>query len=351
MSVKIKKSPLNLGERTIIQERYRYGHTMKSIADELDRNVSTISREIDGKPPNGVGKYIADVAHRKALKRIKNRGNTSRLNKYPELKKYTLRKLKLGWSPEQISGRIKKEYPRNKIMRISHEAIYQYIYRQFYREGNGTLKKDCKDLRQYLPRRRRIRMKKGARKPQKVLRRENKPVIEDRPEVVKKRKEVGHWEDDFVLSQKIKPCMKTTNELLSGLYLIGRTTGKTAKEGDSVLFEKLSIIPSEYLKTLTRDNGAENSDYENVEKVLGLSVYYANPYASYERGANENLNGLLRRIFPKGTDWSKLTEEEILKAEWLINNRPRKRLDWKTPVEVFYEKTGVDIYEGVAFNC
>ena len=144
--------------------------------------------------------------------------------------------------------------------------------------------------------------------------------------------------------------MKTINELVSGLYLIGRTTGKTAKEGDAVLFEKLSIIPPEYLKTLTRDNGAENSAYENVEKVLDLSVYYANPYASYERGANENLNGLLRRFFPKGTDWSKLTDEEILRAEWLINNRPRKRLNWKTPVEVFYAKTGVDIYEGVAIN-
>ena len=144
--------------------------------------------------------------------------------------------------------------------------------------------------------------------------------------------------------------MKTINELVSGLYLIGRTTGKTAREGDKVLFEKLSIIPGEYLKTLTRDNGAENKNYENVEEVLGIKVYFANPYASYERGANENLNGLLRRFFPKGTDWSKLTDEEILRVEWLINNRPRKRLNWETPVEVFYAETGVDIYEGVAIN-
>jgi len=351
MSVKIRRSPLDLGERTIIQERYKYGSSVRDIADELDRSASTISREIDGKPPSGIGKYIADVAHRKALKRITNRGNIARIDKYPELKEYLLLKLELGWSPEQISGRMKKDYPRNKTMRISHEAIYQYIYRQFYREGNGTLKKDCEDLRHYLPRRRKRRIKKGARKSQKVIRRENKPVIEDRPKIVSKRKEVGHWEDDFVLSQKVKPCMKTMNELVSGLYLIGRTTGKTAREGDSVLFEKLSIIPPKYLKTLTRDNGAENSDYENVEKILDLSVYYANPYASYERGANENLNGLLRRFFPKGTDWSKLTEEEVLKAEWLINNRPRKRLKWKTPVEVFRKKTGVNIYEGIAINC
>ena len=242
MSVKNKKSPLNLGERTIIEVRYRDGCSMRDIAKELNRNPSTISREIDGKPPRGVGKYIADVAHRKALKRIEKRGNNSRIDKYPELKEYIIEKLELGWSPEQISGRMKKEYSHSKVMKISYEAIYQYIYNQFHRGGNGALKKDCKDLRSYLPRKRKRRMKKGSRTPQKVLRRENIPKIEDRPGIVKKRKEIGHWEDDFVLSQKVKPCMKTINELASGLYLIGRTTGKTAKEGDAVLFEKLNSI-------------------------------------------------------------------------------------------------------------
>lgn len=192
MSVKIKKSPLNLGERTIIEVRYRDGCSVRAIAKELDRHPSTISREINGKSRRGRNKYIADVAHRKALKRIKKRGNNSKIDKYSELKEYIIEKLELGWSPEQISGRMKKEYPRNKIMKISHEAIYQYIYNQFYRGGNGTLKKDCKDLRSYLPRKRKRRMKKGARTPQKVLRRENIPKIEDRPKIVKKRKEIGH---------------------------------------------------------------------------------------------------------------------------------------------------------------
>lgn len=345
---KKKKSPLNLSERTVIEVRYRDGVSMRDIAKELDRNASSISREIDGKPPNGVCKYIADVAHRKALKRIKKRGNISKIDKHPELREYVIEKLDLGWSPEQISGRIEEEYPRSKIMCICYEAIYQYVYAQI--NQSGSVKKDCEDLRMCLPRRRKRRIKKGARKSQKVIKRENLPVIEDRPSIVKKRKEIGHWEDDFVLSQKVKPCMKTINELVSGLYLFGRTNGKTAKDGDFVLFKKLSIIPKKYLKTLTRDNGSENSNYENVQKVLGINVYYANPYASWERGSNENANGLLRRFFPKGTDWSKLTEEEILRAEYLINNRPRKRLNWKTPVEVFFEKTGVNIYEGVAVN-
>ena len=346
MSVVTKKSPLNLRERTIIEVRYRDGCSMRDMARELDRNPGTISREINGKLPRGIGKYIADVAHRRALIRIANRGNISKIDKHEELKEYVVEKLKIGWSPEQISGRMKKKYSRNKAMRISPEAIYQYVYNQINK--SGTVKKGCADLRMYLPRKRKRRTKKGARTPQKVVRRENLPVIEDRPEIVKKRKELGHWEDDFVLARKVKPCIKTMNELLSGLYLIGKSNGKKAKDGDAVLFEKLREIPNKYLKTLTRDNGPENSNYQKVESVLGIKVYYANPYHSWERGANENANGLLRRFFPKGTDWNKVSDKDLFNVEHLINNRPRKRLNWKTPVEVFFEKTGIDIYKGVA---
>ncbi len=329
MKEKKKNSPLDLRDRTIIEVRYRDGYSLRNIAKELERNVSTISREIDGKNRRGINKYIADISHRKALQRIKNRGNTFKLDKYKELKEYVIKKLKLGWSPEQISGRIKKKYPRNRIMRISPEAIYQYVYAQIHRNGNGTVKKGCEDLRMYLPRKRRRRMKKGARTPQRIIRRESLPVIEDRPKIVNKRKEVGHWEDDFVLAQKVKPCVKTINELVSGVYLVGKTTDKTAKEGDKALFDKLKRIPRKYLKTLIRDNGSENQNYKTVEKKLGLKVYFANPYHSWERGANENANGLLRRFFPKGTNWNKVSDRELFKAEYLINTRPRKRLNWK----------------------
>jgi IS30 family transposase len=346
--MKKKNSPLNLRERIEIEIKYRDGYSLRDIAKELKRNVSTIFREIAGKNRRGVKKYKADVSHRKALKRIKNRGNTFKLEKCEDLKEYVIAKLKIGWSPEQISGRIKEDFSKNKEMRISSEAIYQYIYAQIHRNGNGTVKKGCEDLRMYLPRKRKRRIKKGARMTQRITRRENLPVIEDRPKIVNKRKEIGHWEDDFVLAQKIKPCIKTVNELVSGVYLIGKTTGKTAAEGDKVLFENLKKIPKKYLKTLTRDNGSENKNYKNVEKKLGLNVYFANPYHSWERGANENANGLLRRFFPKGTDWSKVSDKELFRAEYLINNRPRKRLNWKTPVEVFREKTGVDIYKSVA---
>lgn len=339
-----KNSPLNLRERTIIEVRYRDGYSMRAIAKELGRDPGTISREIDGKPPRGRGKYIADIAHRKALGRIKKRGNISKIKKNERLRKYVKEKLKFGWSPEQIELRLPIDYPNDETMRISYEAIYQFVYNQIHRNGHGTVKKGCEDLRMYLPRSRKRRMKKGLRKAQKLERRNSLPSIEDRPKVVEKRKRIGDWEDDYLISKKSKVCVKSVNERKSGVVFFGKTKDGTAKSGDEVLFEKLGNIPSAYLKTLTRDNGPENKDYENVEKELGLNVYFAHPYCSCERGSNENCNGLLRRFFPKGTDWSKVKDEDINQAEYLINTRPRKRHGGLSPAEVFYEETGVALF-------
>lgn len=341
---KKKNSPLTLRERTIIEVRYRDGNSIRSIAKEIGKNPSTVSREINGKPPTGVGKYIADVSHRKALQRIAKRGNKYKIDKNEDLKEYVINKMKLGWSPEQISIRLSVDYKRDKTMRSSYEAIYQYVYAQIHRNGNGTVKKGCEDLRKYLVRRHKRRAKKGFRKAQRAERRDSLPSIEDRPEIVEKRSRIGDWEDDLVVSGKSKNCIKSVNERKSGVVLFGKTKDGTAKICDKVLFNKLSIIPLKYLNTLTRDNGGENKNYENVEKELEVKVYYAHPYSSWERGSNENCNGLLRRLFPKGTDWSKVTDKEIAQAEYLINTRPRKRLNGQTPAEVFFKETGVALF-------
>jgi IS30 family transposase len=339
-----KNSPLNLSERTVIEVRYRDGFSMRDIAKELARSPGTISREIDGRPPRGSGKYIADIAHRKALERVGKRGNISKMDKNKKLKDYVIERLVLGWSPEQIEIRLPIDYPRDKSMRISYEAIYQYVYAQVNRGGNGTVKKGCQDLRIYLARKRKRRMKKGFRRAQKLERRDSLPSIDDRPRVVEKRKRIGDWEDDYLVSKESKVCIKSVNERRSGIVFFGKTKDRTAKSGDEVLFEKLSRIPNDYLKTLTRDNGGENKDYETVEKKLKLQVYFAHPYSSCERGSNENCNGLLRRYFPKGTNWSKVKDKEIELAEYLINTRPRKRFGGLTPAEVFYEETGVALF-------
>ena len=226
-------------------------------------------------------------------------------------------------------------------MRISYETIYQYVYSLVHRGGHGKVKDGCEDLRPYLPRKRKRRMAKGFRQAQKAARTANLPSIDDRPAIVDTRTRIGDWEDDFLVSKASKPCIKSVNERMSGIVFFGKTHDGTAMAGDLVLFEKLASIPSPYLKTLTRDNGSENKDYETVQTNLGLKVFFAHPYHSWERGSNENCNGLLRRFFPKGTDWSTISDEEIARAEYLINSRPRKRLGGLTPYEYFYQKTGV----------
>ncbi|MEA1936654.1 MAG: IS30 family transposase [Patescibacteria group bacterium] len=335
-------SPLTLRERIEIEHKYRYGEAISNIAKSLGKNRSTIYREIDKRPRTGRGKYQADISHRQALKRIAKRGNISILVYHEELYKYVVDKLKLGWSPEQISIRLPIDFKKDLSMRISHEAIYTYIYSCI--GSNGKAKKGYEDLRMYLPRRHKRRAKKGFRKASKLAKRENILSIEKRPEIVDTRSRIGDWEDDLVVSSKSNVCVKSVNDRKSGVMFFGKTIDKTAVSGDTVLIEKLNNIPSQYLRTLTRDNGSENVNFEYVQDELGLVVYYAHTYCSYERGSNENGNGLFRRFFPKGTDFSKITDEEIAKAEYLINTRPRKRFGGLTPAEVFYKETGVALF-------
>ena len=335
MENKKRKGPLTLRERIEIEKRYQYNVSITDIAKALQRNKSTISREVSGIPRNGRGKYQADIAHKKALLRISKRGNTALLTKDTRLHDYVVSKLRIGWSPEQVCGRLIHEHPDDDTMRISHEAIYQFIYSQIHRGGNGTVKKGCEDLRTYLPRRHRRRATKGFRKAQKAERQGSVPSIDTRPQVVDERSRIGDWEDDFLVSKASKVCIKSVNERKSGIVFFGRTKNGTADAGDDVLVEKLGKIPKEYRKTLTRDNGSENKHWEHVQKILDIVVFFAHPYHSWERGSNENCNGLLRRYFPKGTDWAMITDEELARAEYLINTRPRKRLGWRTPAEVF----------------
>ena len=249
--------PLTLRERIEIEHKYRYGETISNIARYLKRNRSTIYREINGKPRIGRGKYQGDISHKKAMKRISKRGNKSILEHNKELYNYVLDKLKIGWSPEQISLRLPIDFKKDKLMRISYEAIYQYIYSQI--NSNGKVKKDYEDLRIYLPRKRKRRLKKGFRQARKLYR-TKLPSIEDRTSVVDKRKQLGHWEDDYLVSKQSKVCIKSVNERKSGIVFFGKTTNGTALAGDEVLFDKLKVIPNQYLRTLTRDNGSENKD-------------------------------------------------------------------------------------------
>jgi IS30 family transposase len=332
---------ISFKERVIIENRYCIDKKkVTDIALELNRPKSAVSREIGGRPRISRGKYRADTRQAEVEASRGNQGRKSKLDHKP-LSDYVVAKLKLGWSPEQIAIRLPIEYSKDKAMRISYEAIYQHVYGEIYRGGNGKVKPDCEDLRKYLPRRHKRRAKKGFRRAQKLERIESLPSIEERPKEADKRKAIGHWEDDCIVSKQSKERVKSINERVSGVVLLNKMKDGTQEESTRAVCEKVKIIPSPYFKTLTRDRGTENLDYKTIESNTGVKIYFAHPYSSYERGSNENLNGLIRRFFPKKTDFAKVSDEEILKVEYLLNTRPRKRLGGKTPLEVLLKNTGV----------
>lgn len=338
--------PLSLRERSIVEVRWcRDGKRVTDIAKELNRDKSSVSREIGGKPRRGRGRYNADFAHRKALERIAQRGNTPKTARNERLKSYIETKMMHErWSPEQVSIRLPLEFPDDRTMRIAPEAVYQEVYRRVYRGGNGAVKQGILDLRPYLARRHKRRATKGFRKAQKAERDASLPSIETRPAVVEKRKRIGDWEDDTLVSRHSSVRIKNATERMSGVTLFGKTRDATAEQCDAVLVEKLSHLPETVRQTLTRDRGTENLRWGEVEHMLGLKTYFAHPYCSHERGTNENTNGLIRRFFPKKTDWDQVSDEALLHVEYLLNTRPRKRHGGLTPVEVFFNATGVAIY-------
>jgi transposase, IS30 family len=338
-------SPLTLRERSIIEIRWcRDGKTTTSIAAELGRHKSSISREIDGRPRRGIGKYNADVAHRNARGRIRNRGNTPKTTRSAGLKAYIEEKLELGWSPEQISIRLPIAHKKDRTMRISYEAIYQEVYRRVHRGGNGSVKTGQRDLRPFLTRRHTRRAQKGFRKAQKLERLTSLPSIENRPQVVAKREQVGHWEDDTVVSRQSLSRLKTINERMSGIILIGKMADGSITESNRVVMDRLGDIPVHYRKTLTRDRGSENLGWQALEHTLDTKIFFAHAYASWERGSNENGNGLIRRRYPKKTDFAQVAEEDLGELEYQLNTRPRKRHGGLTPCEVFFKATGVALY-------
>ena len=330
---------LSVFDRAIIGQKRKEGLSCGEIGKIIGRPKSTVFREVEKRKSKELGFYRADVAHEKALNKRGKRGVRERL-KNETIRSYVKEKLKLGWSPEQIALRLPIDHPGEII---SHEAIYQYVYAQIYRDGNGAVKEGGEDLRKYLPRRHKRRAKKGFRKAQRLERMGKLPSIEDRPKEAEGRKEIGHFEDDTIVSRQSPARLKSINERASGVVFLGKMADGTSEESTRVVCERLSAVPSSFRKTLTRDRGTENTGYEEIETTLNISCFFAHSYCSYERGSNENLNGLVRRFFPKKTDFAKVTDEEIRRVEYLLNTRPRKRFGGKTPLEVLLEKTGVAI--------
>lgn len=310
-----KHTKLAPQERDEIARLNAQGCSLRAIARAVGRNVATISRELQR---NRFGEhYVAIHAQQKALKRKSRAGRRHPL-KEPEVYAYVLDKLRLGWSPEQIAGRLELEHGRKVI---SHESIYRFIYAEENKDRKWW---------EYLRRKQKTRRKKYGRKSQKATI-PGRVSIHERPEEVETRSEIGHWEGDSVVGKAHKGGVHTQVERKTRLLLAAKLGDLTSSETVKAQQKLFSWLPEELKKSTTVDNGREFYLHQQFE----LPVYFADPYSSFQRGTNENTNGLLREYFPKKTDFSQVTQEEIDEVVREINNRPRKCLQFKTPVEEF----------------
>ncbi len=316
-------------EREKLQDGLWAKRSIRSIAEELGRSPSSVSREIRKNKPLHFERYTPRLAHERALISRSRRGRDERL-KNDTIRTYVRMKLKEGFSPEQIAGRITIDLREH----ISHEAIYQFIYAQLHRGGRGSVKPDHEDLRPWLKRRRKVRAKQGFRKGARVLR-PSGPSIDMRPAIVDHRTRLGDWESDTVESCLHRPGINTLVERKSGLLRVTKLASKDALSTRRAVTKRLAHLPGRLRRTVTFDNGPENRQWVEMEREAGIRTYFAHPYHSWERGTNENTNGLIRWYFPKGTDFGTISDEELTRVEYAINTRPRKRLGWRTPLEVW----------------
>jgi transposase, IS30 family len=307
-----------LDQRYIIKSKFKIEYSQTEIAQVIGVHKSTISPELirnrggRGYRPKQASIFAKQRRQTKVRPRID--GSTWA---------YVEQLICNEWSPEQISGWMK----RNMDISISHEWIYQYILKDKLTGGSLYLYIRCKQKR---------KKRYGSNDRRGNLK--NRVSIDDRPDIVETRSRVGDWEADTIIGKAHKQSIVSMTERESGLALIykedKRTKGKTVRA-----INRLLGSISDQVLTITSDNGKEFGDYEIIAKGLKCDFYFAHPYASYERGLNENTNGLIRQYFPKNRDFRTITDSEVIDAMKKLNNRPRKRLGYKTPNEVFFDMT------------
>jgi len=299
--------------------------SIREIGRRLRRHPSVISRELkrNGYGDNG---YVAILASAKARQRKRRAGLRQPL-KYPWLYSHVLERLRWGWPPETIAGRLKRDHGGKSV--ITHETIYRFIY--------DPKSKHLK-VWQYLPRSHRKRRQWHGRKSRVELT-PNRVSIHQRPEVVNRRKTFGHWEGDSVIGKGHKEAIHTEVERLARYFqaklLLQFNSAATVKAQEEIF----DGLPPKARQSVTLDNGLEFAEHEQLTGSVGIKVFFADPYRSCQRGTNENTNGLLRRYLPKGTSFKNLDQEELNDIVAEINNRPKKCLNWATPEEVFLSYT------------
>jgi len=319
----MKYQQITQEERYQIYALKKEGLSQTAIAKNLSRDKGTISREL--KRNKGLKGYRPKQADEMAKAREKKKPKKRRLNE--QIIDYIKEKIKLYWSPEQISGRMVLE----GYNAISHETIYQYLLRD--KKSGGELYKYLRHKNKSYRKRYGSSDKRGEIP--------NKRSIEDRPSIVEEKNRIGDWEIDLIIGKNHKQALVTIVDRKSKFTLIQKISSKKSEEVKAALISMMESVKGNIL-TITSDNGKEFTKHEEVAKALDADFYFCHPYSSWERGLNENTNGLIRQFFPKGSEFISITDEQVLAVQNNLNFRPRKTLGFKTPNEIFHATITVD---------
>ena len=301
-------------EREILYRLLKAKKAKSEIAKLMGRDRSTVYREIE-RNTGGRG-YRPKQAQRKADERRLRCRREPKMSD-PKLKSSVRRLLKKAWSPDQIARWLQREFPRNPEKHVSHQTIYTWIAQE------------APELRAHL--RRGGKRRSGPEKRGQLV---GCVSIKGRPKAVDSRRRFGDWEGDTVVSPGRRSGLVTMVDRKSGYTRIRKTASLKAATTRRAARRSLRDLPESLRRTMTLDNGKEFAEHEQLAEDLGLDIYFAKPYASWQRGTNEHTNGLLRQFFPKGTDFARISHRQVARAEKLLNERPRKRLGYRTPQEV-----------------
>lgn len=320
--MRTKRNRLTLAERVVIETLLGQNKNLTYIANQLDRNISSISREVKKWVVKPTDKYNAELAQFCAKEEYLNKRNLDKINTHFKLKVFVYKGLLNNFSPEQIAGSIKDLHPNDPIMSISYEAIYQHIYRH----RQSRLGRKLIRLLPYSHSKRRNKKRFGAKR-QRI---KDALSIELRPDI-HDRKQLGHWEGDQIVGVGHKSAIATLVERKTRYTYMIFLKDRTSETMTQAVARTINILIPEARKTMTYDNGMEMANHKWLTENTGMQVYFANSYSPWERGTNENTNGLIRRYFPKKTDFSNVTEEQLKIVQNKLNKRPRKVLGYKTP--------------------
>jgi IS30 family transposase len=316
---------LTLSEREEISRGVVTGGSLRSIAKTLGRSPSTVSREIHRN--GGRRGYRANRADQAAWDRA-HRPKRCRLAENHALARLVAKKLQQLWSPEQIAGWLKRTYPDDENYQVSHETIYRSLFIQ----ARGALKKE---LLGYLRRQRTLRRSRHSTLKNKGLGKITDTVsIRERPASVEDRAVPGHWEGDLIMGPH-NSQIATLVERHTRYVMLAKVNGRDSETVINALIKQAHQLPKEMYKSLTWDRGSEMADHLRFTLATDIQVYFCDPQSPWQRGSNENTNGLLRQYFPKGTDLSVHTQRKLNAVARQLNERPRKTLDFETPAERF----------------